>query len=349
MELATIVTQYYDALLAKYGNSLLPSHYKALQAICSCRTPASGEVYIRCPDCDHTEWRPLSCGNRNCPKCQNHQTSKWIDKQQEKLLPVPYFMATFTLPYELRSLAWSNQKTVYSLFFKCVASTLKDFGLNPKNLGAEVGLTMVLHTNNRKLDFHPHIHAVIPGGGIDKRNRQWRRVKGKYLFNAFSLANVFRARCLAEFENYGFYLPAKGSGKWVVDCRHVGKGSSVLKYLSRYLYRGVLSEKNIVANKRGEVTFKYIESDKGTARFRTLKGEDFLYLLLQHILPRGFRRVRDYGFLHGNAKKILTLIQIILHVKIYFPKSRPRPTFKCSQCRAIMVIVGFRSFFDRSG
>lgn len=258
-------------------------------------------------------------------------------------------MATFTLPYELRSLAWSNQKVVYSLFFKCVASTLKDFGLNPKNLGAEIGLTMVLHTNNRKLDFHPHIHAVIPGGGIDRYHCQWRRINGKYLFNAFSLAKVFRARCLAEFEKYGFSLPAKGSEKWVVDCRHVGKGRSVLKYLSRYLYRGVLSEKNIVANQGGNVTFKYVESDKGAIRFRTLKGEDFLYLLLQHVLPRGFRRVRNYGFLHGNAKKILGLIQLILHLKIYLPKSRPRPSFKCSQCRAIMVIVGFRSFFDRPG
>lgn len=349
MELATIVKQYYNALQTKYGNSLLPSHYKALKAICHCRTPASGEVYICCPECQHAEWRPLSCGNRNCPKCQNHQANRWIDRQQEKLLPVPYFMATFTLPFELRTLAWSNQKTVYSLFFKSVASTLKDFGLNPKNLGAEIGLTMVLHTNNRRLDFHPHIHAVIPGGGIDRYLRQWKRTKGKYLFNAFALAKVFRARCLAEFKNGGLSFPAIGTEKWVVDCRHVGKGSSVLKYLSRYLYRGVLSEKNIVANKDGEVTFKYIESDKGTTRFRTLKGEDFLYMLLQHVLPRGFRRVRDYGFLHGNAKKILGLIQIILHVKIYLPRLRPRPAYTCSKCRATMVIVGFRSFFDRPG
>jgi hypothetical protein len=349
MELAAIATQYYDAFIAKYGDSVLSSHRKALHAICHCRTPASGEVYVRCPDCDHTEWRPLSCGNRNCPKCQNHQASQWIDKQQEKLLPVPYFMATFTLPYELRALAWFNQKTVYSLFFKCVASTLKDFGLNPKNLGAEIGITMVLHTNSRKLDYHPHIHAVIPGGGIDKYRRQWKKTKGKYLFNAFTLAKVFRARCLSGFEETGLSLPSMTSTKWVVDCRHVGKGSAVLKYLSRYLYRGVLSEKNIVANNNGEITFKYIESESGKARFRTLKGEDFLHLLLQHVIPKGFRRVRDFGFLHGNAKKWRGLLQLILHVKIAFPKPRPRPTFKCSCCRAPMLIVGFRSFFDRPG
>lgn len=349
MELATIAAQYYEAFLAKYGDSLLPSHNKALQAICRCRTPASGEVYVRCPECDHAEWRPLSCGNRNCPKCQNHQATRWIDKQQEKLLPVPYFMATFTLPYELRTLAWFNQKTVYSLLFLCVSSTLKDFGLNPKNLGADIGITMVLHTNSRKLDYHPHIHAVIPGGGIDKYRRQWKKTKGKYLFNAFALAKVFRARCLAELEGGGFSLPSVKSTKWVVDCRYVGKGVSILKYISRYLYRGVLGEKNIVANKNGKVTFKYIDSGSGNTRFRTLKGEEFLRLLLQHVIPKGFRRVRDYGFLHGNAKKWRGLLQLILHVKIAFPKPRLRPTFKCSSCRSPMLIIRFRLHFDKPG
>ena len=208
MELSSIVTQYYEAFIAKYDDSLLPSHRKALNAILHCRTPASGEVYVRCQDCNHAEWRPLSYGNRNCPKCQNHQASQWIDKQQEKLLPVPYFMATFTLPFELRPLAWTNQKTVYSLFFKCVASTLKDFGLNQKNLGAEIGITMVMHTNTRKLEYHPHIHAVIPGGGIDKRHRLWKRTKGQYLFNAFALAKVFRARCISAIEEIGLTLPS---------------------------------------------------------------------------------------------------------------------------------------------
>jgi hypothetical protein len=349
MELATIVNQYYDSLLAKFGDSLLPTHFKALHAICHCRTPVSGEVYVRCLDCNNSEWRPLSCGNRNCPKCQNHQASQWIDKQLEKLLPVPYFMATFTLPFELRALAWAQQKKVYSLFFKCVASTLKDFGVNQKNLGAEIGMTMVLHTNNRKLDYHPHIHAVIPGGGIDKRNRIWKKSKGKYLFNAFALAKVFRARFLSAIVETGLARPPKSSTKWVVDCRHVGKGISVLKYLSRYLYRGVLSEKNIVASKNGEVTFKYLESATGKVKYRTLKGEDFLHLLLQHVLPRGFRRVRDFGFLHGNAKKWRGLLQLIMHVIISFPKPRPRPTFKCSRCGASMLVVGFRTFYNRSG
>ncbi|MCP4142951.1 MAG: IS91 family transposase, partial [Chloroflexi bacterium] len=137
-------------------------------------------------------------------------------------------------------------------------------------------------------------------------------------------------------------IPKNIPPKWVVDCAHVGKGITALKYLSRYLYRGVIGEKNIVSNQNGQVTFKYIESKTGNTRYRTLKGEDFLHLIIQHVLPKGFRRVRDYGFLHGNAKKMLSLIQLILHVVIKGIELRPRPVFKCPCCKSPMVIIGFR-------
>jgi len=341
MELSAIINQYYDAFIDKYEGSALPGHFKAINAICHCRTPDSGEIHVQCSNCNHGEWRPLSCGHRSCPKCQNHEASQWIDRQQTKLLPVHYFMATFTLPYELRSLTWHHQREVFSIFFLCIAGTLKDFGLNPKNLGAQIGMTMVLHTHNRRLDFHPHVHVVVPGGGIDKQRRQWKKKKGKYLFNEFALAKVFRARFLKALKDAGLSIPKKVPSKWVVDCDYVGKGITALKYLSRYLYRGVISEKNIVSNQNGRVTFKYIESKTGKPRYRTLKGEDFLQLILQHVLPKGFRRVRDYGFLHGNAKKLLSLVQLILHVVINVGQ-RPRPVFKCPRCKSPMVVLGFR-------
>jgi hypothetical protein len=251
-------------------------------------------------------------------------------------------MVTFTLPCELRSLAWNHQKTVYSILFSCAASTLKDFGLNPKNLGAQIGMTMVLHTNSRKLDYHPHIHAVVPGGGVDKKRRQWKKKKSKYLFNKKAMAKVFRARFLAGLNEAKLSIPGNVPGEWVVDCSHVGKGISALKYLSRYLYRGVISEKNIILNQNGQITFQYIESKTGRTRYRTLKGEDFLFLILQHVLPRGFRRVRDYGFLHSNAKKLLSVVQLILRVFLKVIKERPRPVFKCSCCQTPMTILGFR-------
>jgi hypothetical protein len=342
MELAAIVDRYLDKFMKKYGPTALPEQLKALQAIGRCRTPAAGEFYVQCPECHKSQWKPLSCGNRSCPKCQNHDAGRWIDRQKEKLLPVLYFMATFTLPYELRSLAWRNQRTVYSILFLCVASTLRDFGLNPKNLGAEIGMTMVLHTHSRRLDFHPHIHVVVPGGGVNQRRRQWKKKKGKYLFNEFALARVFRARFLEAIKEAGFRIPPNTPAEWVVDCERVGKGISAIKYLSRYLYRGVISEKNIVADQNGQVTFRYTESQTGKLRYRTLAGEDFLQLLLRHVLPKGFRRVRDYGFLHGNAKKLLQLVQLILHVRLPAATSRPRPAVKCPRCRSLMIIKGFR-------
>jgi len=342
MELASIINQYYDAFITRYGDTVLPGHLKAIQAIRSCRTSDCGELYVQCPGCGHAQWRPLSCGHRSCPQCQNHEVNQWIDRQQAKLLPVPYFMVTFTLPRELRPLAWNHQKTVYSILFSCAANTLKDFGLNPKNLGAEIGLTMVLHTNSRKLDYHPHVHAVVPGGGVDKKKRQWKKKKSKYLFNLKAMAKVFRARFLTALNEAKLSIPRSVPGEWVVDCSQVGKGISALKYLSRYLYRGVISEKNIILNQNGQITFRYIESKTGKTQYRTLKGEDFLFLILQHVLPKGFRRVRDYGFLHSNAKKLLVVVQLILRVFLNVIKERPRPVFKCSCCQTPMIILGFR-------
>jgi hypothetical protein len=342
MQLASLLHQYHDALQAKYGSQLLPGHLRAIHAIRQCRTPEVGELFVQCPDCAHATWRPQSCGHRSCPQCQNHEASLWLDRQQAKLLPVEYFMATFTLPYELRSMARDNQTLVYNLLFACVSTTLKDFGLNPKNLGANIGMTAILHTHNRRLDYHPHIHAVVPGGGVDKARKQWKKKKGKYLFNAFALARVFRARFLEALNKAGLSAPNSLPHKWVVDCTHVGKGLSALKYLSRYLYRGVILENDIVSSQDGNVTFKYVESRTGKTRYRTLKGEDFLWLVMQHVLPKGFRRVRDYGFLHGNAKKLLSLVQMVLKVLIEACTPRPRPVFKCPKCQAPMQIMAFR-------
>ena len=248
-------------------------------------------------------------------------------------------MVTFTLPCELRTLAWRHQTVLFKLLFAAAVSTVKDFGLNPKQLGAEMGMTAVLHTHSRRLDYHPHLHVVVPGGGVDRTTRQWKKTRGKFLFNQRALARVFRARLLAELKAADLVLSGNLPDEWVVDCRHVGKGAPALKYLSRYLYRGVISEANIVANHNGKVTFKYIDSNTGQTRYRTLKGEDFLWLVLQHVLPKGFRRVRDYGFLHGNARQLLVLIQLTLKVMITARPIRPRPVFICVKCQSPMRIL----------
>lgn len=350
MDMASLVHQYFDRYMERFGSTALPEQLKALRSILNCRTPQSGELYVECPDCNHGEWRPLSCGNRHCPRCLNHQTSIWLEKQQEKLMPVPYFLVTFTLPYELRFLAYGQQKRVYSIMFKCAAEVLKAFGANPKHLGAEIGMTMVLHTHARDLGYHPHLHVLIPGGGIDKRLCRWVRVRKEYLFNGFALANKFRGKFLDLARSAGLAIPDNVPEKWVAHCAHMGNGIPALKYLSRYLYRGVISEKNIVANRNGKITFRYRDSTTDEIRYRTLKGEEFLNIFLKHVLPRGFRRVRDYGFLHGNGRKIRILVQLILHVITWVkPPVRSRPSFTCPHCRAAMTLLRFRFDYGRSG
>ncbi len=337
--LKSIIEEYKPTLVEKKGHQLLDNQWQAMDAIARCRTPQSGQLYVRCTHCAHAHWSPMSCGHRHCPSCQNHEVNQWLDRQKQKLLPVDYYMLTFTLPAELRLLAWQHQKLVYSIFFNCVASTLKTFGLNPKKLDGDVGLTAVLHTHSRKLDYHPHIHVVMPGGGINKTRKQWKKLNGKYLFNAFAIAKVFRARFLTELKDNHLSIPHKLPKQWVANVLNVGKGLPALKYLSRYLYRGVISEKNIVKNKDGEVTFKYINSTSKKVEYRTLKGENFLYLVLKHVLPTGFRRVRDYGFLHANTKQLLKLVQLILQVKLDNITPRPRTKFICRLCESEMRIV----------
>lgn len=338
MELKSLIQQYKPDLIKTYGDKLLPSHWRALDSMLRCRTPQSGELYVQCKQCDHAHWSPLSCGHRHCPRCQNHEVNQWLDRQTQKLLPVEYFMVTFTLPAQLRQLAWQHQRQVYALFFDSVASTLKQFGLNANTLDGELGFSAVLHTHSRRLDYHPHIHVVVPGGAINQVRKQWKKLRGKYLFNGFALASVFRAKLLSALKAHPLTLPDNLPKHWVCNVRNVGKGLPALRYLSRYLYRGVISEKNIIANKHGRVTFQYTDSATKKRKTRTLNGEDFLYLVLKHVLPRGFRRVRDYGFLHSNAKAKLRLVQLILQVKLKAIPPRKRAVFICPVCQSEMLI-----------
>jgi hypothetical protein len=341
MTLATLFERYLPELEARYGDRLLPGHRRAISAIQRCRTADAGHIHWHCPGCD-LDWRqPRSCGHRSCPQCQNHEASQWLDRQRAKLLPVEYFMVTFTLPRQLRPLAWRHQRRMYSILISSAVSTLKDFGLNPKHLGAEMGMTAILHTHSRRLDFHPHCHVIVPGGGVDRARKQWRKLKGKYLFNGDALARVFRARVLAAMNHAGLSIPDQVPRQWVANCQSAGHGEPALKYLSRYLYRGVISEKQIVEHRDGQVTFRYIESCTGQTRTRTLKGADFLWLVLQHVLPKGFRRVRDYGMLHGKARHWLLLVQRILCVIIELSKPRNRPVVACPQCQGPMQAIGF--------
>ena len=252
-------------------------------------------------------------------------------------------MITFTLPAQLRTLAWQNQKLIYSLLFKLAWETLQQFGLNDKKLHGKMGATGVLHTNTRSLDYHPHVHFIIPAGAIDLVHKLWRKKAGKFLFYHKNLAKVFHAKWIEAIKQNNLSVPETIPEQWVVDCRHVGQGDKALTYLGKYLYRGVLPEKNIIQNQNGKVTFAYKDNSK-VRRTRTLSGADFLWLLLKHILPRGFRRARDYGFLHSNCKQTIKILQYLLRCLIpQALQSQPeRSHFCCNQCGGRMNIIRTR-------
>ena len=341
IRLASVIEQFESDFLCAYQGKVLPGHKKALMALKTCRTRHSPKMLMRCSDCDHQVFVPHSCGHRNCPHCQHHESQQWIERQVQKQVPAPYFMITFTLPKELRSVTWHHQREVYTLLFECAWETLQTFSLNDKKLRGTPGVVAVLHTHSRRLDYHPHIHAVLPAAAINKENRLWRKKGGKYLFNHKALAKVFRAKVLSGLVNAGLRLPQEYPEKWVVDCQSVGAGDKALVYLGRYLYRGVIREKDILSIKNGQVTFQYQDSKTKKNQTRTVSGVHFLWLILQHVLPVRFRRARDYGFIHPNSKALIQAIHLLFKFdpQKWLPKTKPRPQMCCECCGAKMRIT----------
>lgn len=342
MTLQAIIEDYRKAFLTRYGQALNADQWSALNAMNGCRQGPYGELVLSCSDCLHGAALPRSCGHRACNQCQQQTAQQWLDRQLSKQLPVDYYMATFTLPYELRATAKAHRKTVYRALIECAVSTLKSFGLNKKDFESELGLCAVLHTHTRRLDYHPHVHIVVPGGGLHRQRKEWRLLRGDYLFNGRALAKVFRGRLLKTLSQAGIRLQ-KTPTQWIVQCQKVGKGKQALQYLSRYLYRGVISNKNILNDDGENITFRFTDSKTGKTQTRTLRGEAFIHLLLQHVLPKGFRRARDYGFLHGNAKALLRIVQWVLRAQRHVvSRTTTRPHFPCPHCSGEMRVVGVR-------
>lgn len=269
---SSIIKQFEQQFLSQYARKILPSHYKALTVMKTCRTQLSPRMLVSCDECNHQTYVPHSCGHRNCPHCQAHESQQWLERQLKKLVPAEYYLLTFTLPAQLRSLAWSHQRQIYSLMIQCCWDTLKTFSENDKKLQGTPGVIRVLHTHSRCLGYHPHVHIVMPAAAINTRQTLWRtkdksKNKKSYLFNHKALASVFRAKMLDAITQSGLKLPAQYPAEWVVDCRSVGTGAKAIIYLGRYLYRGVIQEKDIVACNNGYVTYRL---QKGKIAGKTL-------------------------------------------------------------------------------
>lgn len=347
--LSSLIHTFEADLLTQYGSRLLPGHFRALNAMKQCRTHLSPQMQLQCTQCDQTRLVPHSCGHRLCPHCQHHESQQWIERQTQQLVPGTYFLLTFTLPAELRHLAWQHQRLLYDAMMQCSWNTLRTFARNDKQLHGTAGAVAVLHTHSRPLDFHPHVHVVMPAAAINLKQRLWRTKRRKtkknkpYLFNAKALAKVFRAKLLEHLKHARLTLPDRYPTRWVVHCKAVGSGAKALIYLGRYLYRGVIREKDILACNNGRVTFRYLEGKSRRWRTRTEMGADFLWLILQHVLPKGWRRARNFGFLHHNSKPLIALLQLLLKLDLRRAATwiKPRPGLLC-KCGAPMHIVRTR-------
>jgi hypothetical protein len=313
VELAEIFHRHGPQYRAKYGVKMLPSHRKVMCDVERCRTiELGGHVYI-CEECEETIYCYHSCRDRHCPKCQNDKARQWLEKQQDLLPAASYFMVTFTLPDELRRVVRSHQKLCYDLLFRTSADTIQKLAQAPRFVGGRMGMVGVLHTWGRNLSYHPHVHYVIPGGGV-AGDGTWSPSRASFLLPVKALSKVFRAKfrdALRKCDPDTFAeIPTEAWQKeWVVHSQPVGNGLRALKYLAPYIFRVAISNDRIERLANEKVTFRYRKTDTGTLRTCTLPVEEFIRRFLQHVLPKGFVKVRYYGFLASGCRPQLAALR----------------------------------------
>jgi len=310
-DLAEVFRRYGAAYQAQYGRQLLPSHRQAMRAILQCRTPALGGQVYTCRDCQHTRYSYHSCRNRHCPKCQSQRTQTWLAQQQTLQLPVPYFLLTFTVPEALRAVMRRHQKQLYALLFQASAQATQQLAQDPRFVGGKLGLLGVLQTWGRTLSYHPHVHYLVPGGGVDAQG-QWRPARKTFLLPVKALSRLFRAKfrdALRTTAVFGAVPPQVWQQPWVVHCQPVGDGQAALKYLAPYIFRVALSNRRIVKVADGRVTFRYRPTGSHKDQTCTLSAHEFMRRFLQHVLPKGFVKVRYYGLFSPAYRTQLTRLR----------------------------------------
>jgi len=310
-ELATVIDNFLPAFNAK--NKLSPHKLRTLDALQKCRTPYMGGHLEACEDCGERRVAHNSCRNRHCPKCGSIDKEKWIMAREADLLPVKYFHVVFTVPDKLNALFLNNQRKMYDLLFSVAWEVLSDFGNTKKWMGGKIGATAILHTWGQNLQYHPHLHFIVPAGAL-MPNGKWKhsRNRGKYLFKVDQLSAVFRARLverardLVKEEQITQKVPGKLFEKdWVIYAKQpFGGPKQVINYLGRYTHRTAISNGRIREVTDQSVTFTWKDYKQDYKKqVTTLKGEAFISLFCQHILPPGYTRIRHYGFLSSASKK----------------------------------------------
>jgi hypothetical protein len=346
---------------------------KVMSAIEQCRTAALGGHVLRCDACEQVEIAYNSCRNRHCPKCQATAARRWLEARQADLLPVEYYHVVFTLPAPISAIAYANKAVMYGLLFDIAAETLHTIAADPRHLGARVGATLVLHTWGSALTHHPHVHGIVPGGGLSPDGEHWVACRPGFFLPVRVLSRLFRRRfieelgrahdsgqlqffgehvALADAAAFADWLAPLRQCEWVVYAKRPFAGpAAVLAYLSRYTHRVAISNQRLVAMDEHGVTFRWKDyRAKGKTRHKTmtLEAHEFMRRFLLHVLPGGFHRIRHYGLL-ANAGRRVNLARVRALLGCEAPEAREapqagsaesiQPTFVCPCCGAAMRII----------
>jgi Putative transposase/Transposase zinc-binding domain len=316
--LGEIFRRYGPQYRARYGHRMSADQHAAMHAIEQCRTEALGGQVYTCPSCQTTRYSYHSCRNRHCPTCQQDATQAWLAEQHALLLPVPYFLVTFTLPSELRTIARQHPETIYPQLFRTSAAALQQLAQDPRFLGGQIGMLGVLQTWTRDLRYHPHIHYLVPALALAPDSKRWLVGNSDFLVHVKPLGELFRAKFRAALHQtaWACQVDARAWAKaWVVDCRPVGNGASALKYLAPYIFRIALSNNRIEQVANDTVTFRYTEGKTGAQKRATLPVDSFIRRFLAHVLPKGFVKVRYYGLMCVGKRRLLAEVRSILALR----------------------------------
>jgi Putative transposase/Transposase zinc-binding domain len=362
LEVANVIRSHGEAFLQKCGGHLTATQKKALRDLAVCRTAALGGHVERCLDCGADRMAYNSCRNRHCPKCQALSRARWLERESAYLLPVEYHHVVFTVPAELAELALSNASALYNLLMQSAAETLREVAANPKRLGAQVGVLMVLHTWGQNLHHHPHVHCVVTGGGLSCNARgeidaspRWLSCRPGFFLPVRVLSRVYRGKFLAGLRALAAQgkvtLPDLGplyAKDWVVYAKPpFGGPEQVLKYLARYTHRVAISNHRLVKLADGRVTFRYHDyADARKEKLLTLSAEEFLRRFVQHVLPKGFMKIRHYGLLASRQREA----RLRLALRLLLPKLalrgspatgiEPAEAARCPQCGSVRRVRG---------
>lgn len=326
LEVADVIRRYGEAYRQQYGASMSPTQWRVMSAIEVCRTAALGGHLERCDQCGYERNAFNSCRDRHCPKCQCLARAHWIEQRQSELLDVPYFHVVFTVPEEIAAIAYRNKEVIYDILFQATAETLKTIAADPKHLGAEIGFFAVLHSWGSNLQFHPHLHCVVPGGGLSSDGQRWISCRPDFFLPVRVLSRLFRRLFLKAFqhafdsgklaffntleplhERRGFvqFVARMKDCDWVVYAKRPFAGpQQVLDYVGRYTHRVAISNNRLLDIANGQVSFEWKDyRDGGQVKTMTLSAGEFIRRFLLHVLPAGFQRIRYYGFLGNRYRK----------------------------------------------